>query len=302
MTSPQSAGQTVSPRFVNADWNFWPDGFDRPGIWHECARLGFDAMEVGVYRADEELSAAAMGAIEALESETGLGVEAVLFSMPAERWPDGGLASPSASARAAAEITETARRAADLGAQVLGVWPGADLVAGDDPGGSGHCGGDHGDGNSDGWARTLDAIDAVAAAAEPLGLTVAVEYKPGQLVAGADDALRLAETLGRPAIGVLVDTAHALAGGEDLATLPARCGPRLMHVHLGDSGGDVDADLPPGSHHDFGPFLAGLAAIGYGGALSFDLYGAVQAGVATGSEASDQSLRYIRTAQTGVSW
>ncbi len=269
------------PQFVNADWNFWPDGLDRNAIWRECARLGFDAMEIGVYRADEELSPAAVRAITGPSGETGLDVQAVLFSMPAERWPDGGLASAAASATAVADIVETAKRAADLGAQVLGVWPGADPP----------------DGAADGWARTVDAVDAVASATEALGLALAVEYKPGQLVAGIDDALRLADALGRPGVGVLVDTAHALAGGEDLASLPLRLGRRLVHVHLGDSDGDADADLPPGSVTDFGPFLAGLAGSGYGGALSFDLYGAVQSGVATGSEASEQSLRYIRSAQ-----
>lgn len=287
MTAFPPARPSTSPRFVNADWNFWPDGLDRAEIWHECARLGFEGMELGVYRADDELSPAAMTAVAGLADESGLGVQAVLFSMPAERWPEGGLASPRASAEAVAEISETARRAAGLGARVLGIWPGADLLAE----------GDRGDATPDGWARTLEAIDSVAGVAEPLGLSVAVEYKPGQLVAGVADALRLAEALGRPTVGVLVDTAHALAGGEDLAGLPELCGARLLHVHLGDSGGDADADLPPGSEHDFIPFLAGLAASGYGGALSFDLYGSVQAGVATGREASDQSLRYIRSAQ-----
>jgi len=276
-------------RFVNADWNFWPDGFDPGAIWRTCAELGFEAMELGVYRADEELSAAAMTTTSRLAAETGLGVEAVLFSMPAARWPDGGLASPAGSGPAVAEIVETARRAADLGARVLGVWPGADSSDGEP------------DADPDGWARTLDALDAVAAAAEPLGMTMAVEYKPGQLVAGATDAIRLADALDRPTVGVLLDTAHALAAGEDLAALPARLGHRLVHVHLGDAAaGDADADLPPGSEHDFSPFLAALARSGYGAALSFDLYGAVEAGVATGTEASDQSLRYIRAAQAGA--
>ena len=276
-------------RFVNADWNFWPDGFDPGAIWRTCAELGFEAMELGVYRADEELSAATMTTVSRLAAQTGLGVEAVLFSMPAARWPDGGLATRSETGRAVAQIVETARRAADLGARVLGVWPGADPPDGE-PGA-----------DPDGWARTLDALDAVAAAAEPLGLTVAVEYKPGQLVAGATDALRLSDALGRPTLGVLLDTAHAFAAGEDLAALPAQLGMHLLHVHLGDAAaGDADADLPPGSEHDFIPFLAALARSGYGAALSFDLYGAVEAGVATGTEASDKSLRYIRGAQAGV--
>ena len=284
MSPPAGGASAFVPRLVNADWNFWPDGFDRFAIWRACAQLGFEAIEVGVYSADDELAPAAMSDIISLAAETGLGVQAVLFSMPAARWPDGGLASPHESGRAVAGIIETARRAADLGAEVLGVWPGADRTT---AGGRGALG-------TDGWARTLDALDAVATAAEPLGLAVAVEYKPGQLVGGADDALRLAEALDRPAVGVLVDTAHALAAGEDLGSLPGRLGDRLVHVHLGDSAGDADADLPPGAHHDFGPFLAGLAASGYRGALSFDLYGSVESGALTGSDASAQGLGYIR--------
>lgn len=123
-----------------------------------------------------------------------------------------------------------------------------------------------------------------------------VEYKPGQLVEGADDAVRLVDVVDRPSLGVLVDTAHALAGGEDLAGLPALLGDRLVHVHLGDSAGDADADLPPGAEHDFVPFLAGLGQSGYEGALSFDLYGSVLSGLGTGTDASDQGLRYIRSA------
>ena len=290
MTAPAARSSAFAPRLVNADWNFWPNGFDRTSIWRACGELGFDAIELGVYQPDDELSPAAMRATTRLAAETGLGVQAVLFSMPAARWSDGGLASPRESGRAVAAIVETARRAADLGAQVLGVWPGADRPEGGSQDGA----------DSDGWARTVDALDAVAAAAEPLGLAVAVEYKPGQLVAGADDALRLADSLDRSALGVLVDTAHALAGGEDLAILPSRLGDRLVHVHLGDSAGDADADLPPGCQHDFVPFLSGLSATGYAGTLSFDLYGCVESGATTGTDASAQGLGYIRTALVEV--
>ncbi len=272
-------------RLVSADWNFWPDGLDRPSIWHTSADLGFAAMEIGVYRADDELSSSAVTSIEALAGETGLGVAAVLFSMPSARWPDGGLGAATRSAQAVTEITETARRAADLGATVLGVWPGADPPA--SPGG-------------DQWDRTRDAVAEVAETSGSLGLTLAIEYKPGQLIASAEDARRLVEEIAREGVGVLVDTAHAFAGGEDVAGLPAGLAPRLAHVHLGDSGGDPDADLPPGAEHDFAPFLAGLAAVGYPGVLSFDLYGFVEAGPATGAEASQQGLDHIRNALSRV--
>jgi len=155
---------TSTARLVSADWNFWPDGLDPPAIWRTSADLGFSAMELGVYRTDDELSSSAVTSIEALASETGLGVAAVLFSMPPARWPDGGLGSASQSARAVAEIAETARRASDLGADVLGVWPGADAPTSPD---------------ADQWARTREAIAEVAETSRSLGLTLAIEYKPG---------------------------------------------------------------------------------------------------------------------------
>lgn len=274
---------TSDLRLVSADWNFWPDRLDRPAIWHTSADLGFSGMEIGVYRADDELSATAVSSIEALATETGLGVDAVLFSMPPGRWPGGGLASAGESAGAVAEIVETARRAADLGAGVLGVWPGADLPPGAGVGEGGR-------------SRTVDALREVAEVTGPLGLALAVEYKPGQLIAGAEDALNLVDDLDRPGVGVLVDTAHAFAAGEDVAALPARLGERLAHVHLGDSSGDADADLPPGAEHDFAAFLGGLMAVGYAGVLSFDLYGCVESGTTTGAEASREGLRHIRDA------
>lgn len=269
-------------RLVSADWNFWPDGLDRADIWRISASMGFSGMELGVYRADDELSCTATATISVLARETDLGVDAVLFSMPPERWPEGGLGVAGPSARAVVELTETARRAAEMGATVLGVWPGADAPAAE--------------GDTEGaWARSRDAFGEVADVAGPLGLTLAVEYKPGQLIACADDALRMADDVG-PGVGVLVDTAHAFAAGEDVAALPAQLAERIAHVHLGDSSGDPDADLPPGAEHDFTPFLEGLCGSGYAGVLSFDLYGAVIGGAFTGAEASRQGVLHVRDA------
>ncbi len=262
---------------VQADWNFWPDGLDAAAVWATCAALGFDGVELGVYRPDDELSAERRAILEHLVDRHGLGVAAVLFSMPPERWPDGALASADRADDAVAAIVETARRAADLGAGVLGVWPGADTAGGPDA-----------------WARTAASVHSVAEAAGRLGLMVAVEPKGGQVLATTADAVRICEEVAHPALGVLVDTGHALAGGEDLGGLPAAVGAHLVHVHLGDSGGDVEDDLPPGRHHDFRPFLAALAATGYGGALSFDLYGCVASHQLSGVEATRQGLGHVR--------
>lgn len=273
------SSEVAHPPLIQADWNFWPDGLDATAIWAACADLGVGGVELGVYRPDDELSADRRTTLEHLVRRHDLGVAAVLFSMPSERWLEGALASAEHADDAVDDIVETARRAAGLGAAILGVWPGADEPDGPDA-----------------WGRTAASLHTVAEAAARLGLVVAVEPKIGQVVATTLDAVRLCEEVGHPALGVLLDTGHALAAGESLVDLPAVVGSHLLHVHLGDSGGDVEDDLPPGSHHHFGPFLAALAALGYGGALSFDLYGCVASHRLTGIDAAFQGLTHVRAA------
>ena len=269
------------PTLLDADWNFWPDGLAPPAIWATCAELGFEGIELGVYDPDVELSPSRVAEAASLARHHGVAVRAALFSMPPARWPDGALASAEQAPAAVRAIVETGRRAADLGAEVLGVWPGADRRTG----------------GGDTWARTADSVAAIVDGVAPLGLKVAVEAKPGQVVGGTEDVLCLCREVGHARLGVLLDTAHALAGGEDLDALPERIGAGLFHVHLGDSaGGDADADLPPGAVHDFAPFLAALDRAGYAHALSFDLYGAVSTGRLTGEAASRQGLAHVRAA------
>jgi sugar phosphate isomerase/epimerase len=234
-----------------------------------------------VYDPEVELSGNRLAEAASLVERHGIGVHAVLFSMPPARWPGGAMASAGHAPVVVRAVVETGRRAADLGARVLGVWPGADLDRG----------------ARDGWSRTADSLAAIVDDVAEPALEVAVEPKPGQVVGTTEDALRISEEVGSGRLGVLLDTAHALAGGEDLPALPERIGGRLFHVHLGDSdGADADADLPPGSVHDFAPFLASLDRADYPGALSFDLYGAVSAGGFTGATASRRGLDHIRAA------
>ena len=85
---------------------------------------------------------------------------------------------------------------------------------------------------------------------------------------------------------MLLDTGHALWVGEDLPVVLHVIGDRLKHVHLGDTPGPVEADLPPGWHHDFTGFMQAIDEIGYTGAMSLDMYGGVEDGVVSSDEAS----------------
>ncbi|HWG93910.1 MAG TPA: TIM barrel protein, partial [Mycobacteriales bacterium] len=227
---------------ADADWNTWPDGLSDADRWAQTARLRLDGVELGVYDAAVELAPERLEQLAALAAVHGVPVRGVLLSLPAERWPGGALSGDLPrlldQVRACAAVCRT------LGLGVLGLWPGADPAG----------------------APVAEALRAVVDAAGDVA--VAVEYKPGTAVADADDALRLCDDV--DGLGVLLDTGHAHALGEDPARVVDRLGDRLLHVHLGDAGpGGGDDDLPCGRLHDFTAVVAALDA-SFSGTASFD--------------------------------
>jgi sugar phosphate isomerase/epimerase len=273
----------VTWRLLNADWNYWPARYGAAEIWASCAELGFDGLEIGVYRCDEQLSRERLAEYADLAGRFGVRVEALLYSMPPARWPRGGLSS-----RGAPEAVADAVRAGEIGAQQfgldrLGIWAGADLL-------------DRSIRYRDAWARFVDSVSTITQRLERSGVRVAIEPKPRELVANTDAALRLCDAIGSPNLGILLDTGHALSAGEDLAVAAAMAGERLFHLHLDDTPGDPDRDLPPGRVHNFVPLLAALDAIGYRGAMTLDMYGAVSEGLMNAVDASREGRDYVRSA------
>jgi sugar phosphate isomerase/epimerase len=265
----------VTPKLLNADWNYWPEGHSAEVIWSSSAALGFDGIELGVYDADDQLSPERVATYQSLAEQHGLPVGTVLYSMPPTRWPEGGLGNAAQAALAIEQAVATARVGGEaFGCSVLGLWPGADTL-------------DRSTRPADVWPTMVTSFRAITEQVADLGMEVAVEYKPLEMLANADAALRLCDAVDHPALGVLVDTGHALWVGEDLPVVLHLVGDRLKHLHLGDTPGPVEADLPPGWHHDFTAFMVAVDEIGYSGAMSLDMYGAVEEGV-LGSEAASR--------------
>jgi sugar phosphate isomerase/epimerase len=247
-------------RLTDADWNSWPDGLDGPAHARQTAELGLAGIELGVYDAAVELSPARLTAL------SGTPVTDVLLSLTTERWPSGALSGEID--RLVAQVTACADVCRSLDLPVLGLWPGADPVG-------------------------ADVVEGLRRVVEAAGdIRVAVEYKPDTAVATAAESVALCAAV--PGLGVLLDTGHAYALGEDPAAVVALLGPLLLHCHLGDADlGGGDDDLPCGRRHDFGAFVAALDSSGFTGTASFDLYGAVVAGVATGREAVRESRDHV---------
>jgi len=257
-------------RLGDADWNSWPDGLDDPQVFAQVCALGLDGVELGVYDAAVELAPERLERLTATTARTGAPVSALLLSLPRERWPAGGLSGDVD--RLVEQVAACAAACRRLGLDVLGLWPGAD------PPGSAVA---------DGLRRCVDAAD---------GLRLAVEPKPGTAIEDTDAVLRLCEQVA--GLGVLLDTGHAHASGEDPARSVDRLGDLLLHVHLGDAApGGGDDDLPCGRLHDFGPLVAALDAT-FSGVASFDLYGAVSTGQLTGEQAVRESRDHVLSRRT----
>jgi sugar phosphate isomerase/epimerase len=264
----------VTPRLLNADWNFWPERRAVDGIWAASKELGFDGIELGVYDPAEQLSDRLVGTYRSLVDEHQLPVGAVLYSMPPRRWTSGGLGDPDSAARAIDQAVETARIGRDaFGVAVLGVWPGADTL-------------DRGTRPRETWPVFVRSVRTIVERVADLGMRVGVEYKPLDILANVHAALRLCDAVDDAAMGVLVDTGHALWAGEDMEVVVHLCGDRLVHCHLGDTPGAVEADLPPGWHHDFTRLIGALDAAGYDGAMALDMYGAIDQGILGSQKAS----------------
>ncbi|MGH9136750.1 MAG: sugar phosphate isomerase/epimerase family protein [Acidimicrobiales bacterium] len=262
-----------------ADWNHWPDGLSPAAIAEAAAGSGFDGLELGVYDTAVELADARLAEWQRLGDQNGVPVRMLLYSMPPERWQHGGLTDESARSRLYEQLENVLELASRLGLDTIGLWPGADLPGAD-------------------RRAFAAATSQLSALAHRAGMRIAIEPKPGTLVAGADDAQSAAnEAVHRDAVGVLLDTGHEHAAGRDPAAIVADLGSRLLHVHLGDSDGDPDADLPPGRLHPLDPVLAALDLIAYAGAMTPDAYGVVASGAMTGADVLTETMRAVAAAR-----
>jgi sugar phosphate isomerase/epimerase len=253
-------------RLTDADWNSWPEGLGDAAAFEQAAALGLEGMELGVYDAAVQLAPTRLAGLAGLAGRTGVPVTAVLLSLPVERWPRGALSGEVD--RLVEQVRGCAEACRTLGLGVLGLWPGADPVGAD----------------------VLPGLRRCAQAAGDVRL--ALEPKPGTAVEGTGDAVDLCDAV--DGLGVLLDTGHAFAHGEDPAVAVRRLGSRLLHLHLGDAApGGGDDDLPCGRLHDFADLVSALDETGYTGRASFDLYGAVSSGSLTAGAALRESRDHV---------
>jgi sugar phosphate isomerase/epimerase len=123
------------------------------------------------------------------------------------------------------------------------------------------------------WKTAVDNTRRLGEYAESLGVQIAVELEPFHLslVNSIDAMLRFLKEVDCPAVQANIDVSHLALAGEAPDRIRLLQG-KAIHVHLSDCDGKVHGDLPPGRGVvDFPAYLAEIAALKMGGAISIEL-------------------------------
>lgn len=128
------------------------------------------------------------------------------------------------------------------------------------------------------WNRLLEALHAILAAGERLGVTLLLECAslPGCLVHDLRLMQRLLATEGMATLQVLFDPAHYHVRGDNVPEAFQALAPRIRHIHAKDAAGSLeDFEFPPlgMGEIDFHALFQAMAETGYAGYVALEYEG-----------------------------
>jgi inosose dehydratase len=104
----------------------------------------------------------------------------------------------------------------------------------------------------DGWARTVELLETIAAETRAAGARIAFHPHAGTYIETPDEVERLAAAVDAATLPFCLDVGHHVVGGGDPVAALRRFGERVEHVHLKDVDPEVLAGLRAGSVGGFG--------------------------------------------------
>lgn len=127
--------------------------------------------------------------------------------------------------------------------------------------------------------------------AEQLGVGLLIEPEPELMIETFEQYLDFVQRIDSPAVGLNFDIGHAYCVGQDPQDWVERMAPHTKHYHFEDIAATrVHKHLIPGAGAiDFGATLRAIAATGYDGWLTVELYPYVE----RPDDAARQALAYL---------
>jgi D-psicose/D-tagatose/L-ribulose 3-epimerase len=224
------------------------------GLLEMLAESGYDGVEVPVFALDPDRYRALAGRLDAL------GLTPLALTAP---MPDASPISPDPDERALA--IERGRRALQCAAAL-----GAGILAGPFQATPTVFSGEAPTETERRWA--VEGLRTLAAAADPLGVTLALEslnHFEHYLTTTASETAAMCRQVAHPRCRMLYDTFHAHMEEKDLRTAIQDCADVLAYVHLSES----DRSTPGSAQVDWATTFDALHQIGYDGWFTIEAFG-----------------------------
>lgn len=122
------------------------------------------------------------------------------------------------------------------------------------------------------WEWAVESLREVGEHAESAGVVLGVEPLnrfETYFLNSAEDASRLIDAVGNPAVGILFDTFHANIEEKDPIGAIGVAGRRISHFHVSEN----DRSTPGEGHIPWPRVFESLKAIGYDGTLTVEAFG-----------------------------
>lgn len=122
----------------------------------------------------------------------------------------------------------------------------------------------------------LESLEEITAYAEPVDVSVGIEFEPELLVECTDEVLELCEEIDSDSLGVNLDLGHVAVYGDEPAESIRQCAGQITGIHLEDIVGGRRGKhyhrIPGEGDLDFESIFAALEDIGYDGFATMELY------------------------------
>lgn len=123
------------------------------------------------------------------------------------------------------------------------------------------------------WAILVERTKELIKLAEPLGVTLAMEFEPGMICGTTKELLRLMDEVGSEYLKANLDIGHVFLCDPDPLEAIAMLKGKFVHGHIENMRRGVHRHLPPHmGDMDLTAFMKAVVDTGFDGVFALDLY------------------------------
>lgn len=227
------------------------------------AEIGFDGMEIAAGRPHAwptDLSQAERSSLKQRFNSLGLEISAICPLIAPGLNPASLCDKELRDSRE--YLVECVELASDLESQLV-VYPAGWVI--------------HGASCDEAWKHSCETLRVAAEKGRRYGVTLVVEAIrriSSNLLWSSEQALKMVSDVSHPNVGLMMDTFHVWAEGEEPSEVISKYGEHLLHIHMVDiSESGADRRIPGDGVKDIAAVIEGLKEVGYEGALSVEIWG-----------------------------